>query len=81
MNDAITLKGANSETDDFKTFVHNFRTRNVEKMVDGILESWVNVENNENESLEVSLILGDVGPIPYLGMIRSKSHKHNLRTT
>ena len=44
-------------------------------MVDGILESWINVENNENEILEVSQILGDVGPIPYLGMLGSKSHK------
>ena len=67
--------GANSETDDFWTFVHNFGTINGEKMVDGILESWINVENNENEILEVSQILGDVGPIPYLGMLGSKSHK------
>ena len=44
-------------------------------MVDGILESWINVENNENEILEVSHISGDVGPIPYLGMPGSKSHK------
>ena len=44
-------------------------------MVNGILESWINVENNENEILEVSQILGDVGAIPYLGMLGSKSHK------
>ena len=35
------------------------------KVVDGILESWINVENNENEILEFSQILGDMGSIPY----------------
>ena len=65
INDAITLKGANSESDDFYTFVLKVRTINDEKMVDGILESWINVENNENEILEFSQILGDVGSIPY----------------
>ena len=46
-----------------------------DKMVDGILESWINVENNENEILEVPHILGDVRPNPYLGITGSKSHK------
>ena len=48
INDAITLKGENSESDDFYTFVLYVRAINDEKMVDGILESWINVENNEN---------------------------------
>ena len=44
-------------------------------MVDGILKNWINVENIDNEILEFSQILGDVGPIPYKGMLGSKSHK------
>ena len=40
-------------------------------MVDGILESWINVKNNENEILEVTQMLGDLDPIPYLGMLGS----------
>ena len=44
-------------------------------MVDDILESRINVEKNDNEILEFLEILGDVGPIPYKGMLGRKWHK------